>query len=90
MKGKTMTNWSPKAVQKRRAKFLEASIAYSEKAPKSVCSCGHHGDGNNSWHADNGPAMGHGACGHAGCCCPRFTWAGWTPKYAEYQRTILF
>ncbi len=85
-----MTNWSMKAVQAKRVKFMEASISYGEKAPKSICSCGHTGDGNKSWHEDNGPAQGHGSCGHAGCRCTKFTWAGWTPKYAEFVKVTQF
>lgn len=49
-------------------------------AGKSICSCGHIGDGNVTDHAG---LQGHGPCAECPCC--QFTWAGWTP---EYERSI--
>ena len=46
---------------------------------KSLCTCGHSGDGKGSVHA--GP-IGHGRCEVPNCNCPRFTWRSWTPDYA--------
>lgn len=57
-----------------------ASAVY--QGPKSVCSCGHDGDGNGSRHVGEGFSPGHGACAVAGCSCVQFTWAGMTPEYA--------
>ena len=42
--------------------------------PKSVCTCGHTGDGPNSQHADS-ISHGHGRCTVEGCDCEQFTWA---------------
>jgi hypothetical protein len=50
---------------------------------KSVCACGHLGDGPNSQH--HGTKLGsvgkinngHGKCCVEGCLCAQFTWAGW-------------
>ncbi len=50
-------------------------------APKSICRCGHPGDGPNSDHAARF-AEGHGACRVTGCACPQFTWLRWTTDYA--------
>jgi len=41
---------------------------------KSMCRCGHVGDGKHSEHA-NAIALGHGACNECGCL--RFSWARW-------------
>jgi len=47
------------------------------EVPKSVCKCGHSGDGPNSQHKnDYGPDIspGHGECKARGCSCIKFTW----------------
>ena len=55
------------------------------EGPKSICACGHTGDGPNSQHitdgeslgslpADDDPNQGHGAC--TGCDCQKFIWKG--------------
>lgn len=54
------------------------SIKYGEKFPKSVCSCGHLGDGAYGSHAG---ILGHGSCVRENCPCSKFTWAGWCPAY---------
>jgi hypothetical protein len=74
----------------KMSKMMEASISYSQRAPKSVCTCGHHGDGNASWHDGSGPARGHGSCFHPGCSCQKFTWKNWTPAYAEFRAKTQF
>jgi hypothetical protein len=51
--------------------------------PKSICTCGHAGDGRNSNHKDSGFAPGHGACNVAGCQCRQFTWNNWTPAFQD-------
>lgn len=40
-------------------------------SPKSVCMCGHDGDGPGSPH---GGIIGHGPCYASGCACKKFTW----------------
>ena len=58
--------------------------------PKSICSCGHTGDGPNSQHADR-YAEGHGFCQVTGpdkattCSCRQFTWVKWTPEFAKHH-----
>ena len=56
------------------------------KEPKSVCRCGHLGDGEWSPHEDQihggyTLAQGHGRC--RSCACDKFTWVRWIPKFAE-------
>jgi len=56
------------------------------KGPKSVCSCGHYGDGTNSHHEDRyGLAIcgGHGKCTYPGCTCEMFTWERWTDPFKD-------
>ena len=47
---------------------------------KSICRCGHTGDGPNSEH-DARYAEGHGPC--LRCDCPQFTWA----RYRKESRS---
>lgn len=47
--------------------------------PKSVCLCGHTGDGDESQHDDNEVALGHGEC--LVCKCEKFTWVAFLPEY---------
>jgi len=48
--------------------------------PKSICRCGHTGDGDNSEHTDVGQP-GHGGCRIHGCRCDCFVWNGFTPEF---------
>jgi hypothetical protein len=48
---------------------------------KSICACGHLGDGVPSSHAG---IEGHGGCMVDGCPCQRFTWSGWTKEFGDY------
>jgi hypothetical protein len=50
------------------------------KKAKSICTCGHTGDGDFSQHADLFQA-GHGACLVPGCECEQFSWKSFTPEY---------
>jgi hypothetical protein len=53
----------------------EASRAYKEHHPASICACGHTGDGAGSMHSDSGLlAPGHGACVASRCSCLQFRW----------------
>ena len=54
--------------------------------PKSICACGHTGDGGNSQHLD-GLQRGHGRCKVDGCNCAQFTWVGWT-EHAEKMLSL--
>lgn len=69
-------------------KKMQDAMAYSATAPKSVCGCGHTGDGAKAQHLGYG---GHGACnatpldGRNECQCAKFTWAGWTPEYKQFM-----
>lgn len=51
--------------------------------PKSVCRCGHTGDGQNSDHEATvqGLGQGHGACRVSGCGCDKFSWKGFTKEF---------
>ena len=42
---------------------------------KSICQCGHTGDGPQSDHAGS---LGHHGCMIQGCGCQRFAWGRWT------------
>lgn len=63
------------------------ATGYAQKAPKSVCYCGHTGDGANSQH-DTAPRSGegHGECTVATCGCTRFTWKNITPEFAAFLK----
>lgn len=56
------------------------SIAYGERAPKSVCTCKHSGDGAHSDHKDT-VQRGHGACRK--CKCEKFSWAAHHELFAR-------
>ena len=49
--------------------------------PKSICTCGHNGEGQGSEHEDR-YAPGHGKCRR--CECKMFTWKMFTPAYRKY------
>ena len=55
--------------------------ACNYRIAKSMCSCGHPGDGEKE--SVHGGVIGHGAC--AVCNCARFTWAGF---YASYEHAL--
>jgi hypothetical protein len=52
--------------------------------PKSICKCGHTGDGPKSKHEDLRAEDGAGKCKVKGCDCDRFTWKNFTESFAEY------
>ena len=54
--------------------------------PKSMCTCGHTGDGPDSAHRDLYQA-GHGACTADDCDCKRFTWDHFTRAYDSWAAT---
>lgn len=69
-----------KEIERRKKMKDQKNIQeWSKYNPKSVCYCGHTGDGGQSQHADNFQ-HGHGSCLVRGCDCKQFTWAGWTDK----------
>ena len=49
--------------------------------PKSICKCGHLGDGNFSDHEDALIDRGHGKC--KVCDCKMFEWRRFTPAFTE-------
>lgn len=56
--------------------------------PKSICTCGHTGDGENSeHHILNDMILGEGHCDVPNCPCERFTWARFTKKYQNFLNT---
>ena len=60
--------------------------------PKSICTCGHTGDGEDSQHEGQvvGPLHlnnGHGSCKVKGCDCQQFTWKEFLPWFEERLQT---
>jgi len=53
---------------------------------KSLCECGHTGDGPGSDHGETWFALadGHGPCQVPGCACSQFTWVGWTLPFSRF------
>ena len=51
--------------------------------PRSICTCGHTGDGPNSQH-DNTFIPGSGKCLVDGCGCNRFTWKNFNKKFERF------
>jgi|GEM_PF-3662672 len=60
-------------------KSQEYMNTWGKDNPKSVCACGHTGDGGNSQHADRFQ-LGHGVCLVRDCNCQQFTWVEWTDE----------
>jgi hypothetical protein len=56
------------------------SIAYGQRIARSLCTCGHSGDGAKSQHR-NTVQLGHGACKVKGCACEKFSWASHTEMF---------
>ncbi len=52
--------------------------------PRSLCTCDHTGDGENSQHGNENFNFGSGKCLVKGCGCVRFTWKGWTKKFEHF------
>jgi hypothetical protein len=55
------------------------------KSGRSICMCGHDGDGSESCHAGEG---GHGYCLVETCRCGKFTWADFTPEYKKILKQL--
>lgn len=66
-------------LQEKRKEFAKK---YGEVLPKSLCTCGHTGDGVGSDHATV-LLPGSGACMEDDCSCDHFHWAGWTPEFEK-------
>lgn len=56
-------------------------------APRSICICGHLGDGRNSEHKDSSMTPGHGRCRE--CDCEKFTWERWRDMLTEECRQAV-
>ena len=66
----------------KRRKAMPNVVGWKE--PKSICQCGHTGDGVKSDHEDwmGMPwSAGHGECTAVGCTCRKFSWKKWTDKF---------
>lgn len=64
-------------------KRIQDSMIYSASVPKSICTCGHTGDGARSQHTGFG---GHGSCIFGDACgCGQFSWKGWTREYKRFM-----
>jgi hypothetical protein len=55
---------------------------------KSLCSCGHTGDGEGGDHGDT-LAFGHGPCLVPGCSCRHFTWVKWLPEVETFLKEAI-
>lgn len=82
LEGQMLSEQDPAAREKLRQKLdrMRQASLNVEAGGKSVCTCGHTGDGVGSQHEGvglNGLSAGHGACKL--CECGRFSWAGWSP-----------
>jgi hypothetical protein len=64
----------------------EEGSVYSAGTAKSLCTCGHTGDGAKSMHLDNPGANGHGPCRAAGCSCEKFTWKEFLPEFVKHMQ----
>lgn len=62
-----------------------AYVTGSYRGPKSICKCGHEGDGLGSDHAG---LVGHGHCVVENCTCQKFTWKSWTPAFKKIADAI--
>ena len=71
------------AVGKYYLNRKESSMKVPFRGAKSICTCGHLGDGENSDHEDS-MAHGHGKCKVPGCDCHKFTWERFTDEFQEY------
>jgi hypothetical protein len=62
---------------------MESNVKFD--GPRSICTCGHSGDGPHSYHEAGvkGLADGHGPCIVAGCDCQKFSWKAFTPEFQE-------
>ena len=56
--------------------------------PRSLCRCGHEGDGYPSHHESYNGSAGHGVCSVEGCDCNQFTFAGFTRAFADFRNTM--
>jgi hypothetical protein len=61
----------------------QQELSRNWSGPKSICMCGHHGDGKPSWHT-NTFMPGHGRCFHPDCKgCDKFRWKAFTEPYTK-------
>lgn len=69
--------------QETLKKRQEVSAKY--KGPRSLCMCGHHGDGvgidSGGNVNDHGGFLGHGYCTYIDCKCDKFTFKNFTPEF---------
>jgi len=63
---------------KKRTLERRQAVSQAYEGPKSICTCGHEGDGKAGAHSE---PVGGGACTVEGCACLRFTWAGYLPAF---------
>jgi hypothetical protein len=68
---------------------LNPNFPLTYDQPKSVCVCGHTGDGKESRHAPTDLGTpGHGKCDEPGCSCEKFRWSEWTEDYAAVLKYL--
>lgn len=73
--------------QYKSSKKKEVPEGVPYYGPKSMCKCGHPGDGIISQHHNSygGLGPGHGACKMVGCDCQQFTWAEYTEDFKRFR-----
>lgn len=67
---------------------IKKLVEWSKVNPRSLCICGHSGDGGHSYHAGVLGVLGHGACTFEDCACSKFTWAGWSVSYCFFRAQL--
>ena len=65
-------------------------LCLSWRSAKSICTCGHTGDGTGSQHRDLAVAGdGHGGCKSCGDRCTQFSWRRWTAVFGDALAKVL-
>lgn len=74
-----------KVGRKHKGQSFDCAIC-NWAGPKSICTCGHAGDGDNSAHAGS---IGHGECLLCSSGkCRKFTWCGFDETYTNAQKAV--
>jgi len=63
--------------------MMDTSLLFRQTGkPKSICTCGHSGDGAFTEHRGTG---GHSDCTHPGCTCQLFSWKSFTKQFRLFM-----
>ena len=69
-----------KSVPQGKGEEMSGITFHPDCPAKSLCFCGHTGDGIGSDHRDRWQP-GHGGCMVKGCDCKQFTWSCFLPSF---------